>query len=116
MMFAAALAVLMASNATISEVKAAELTVLAPGFAANAGIKDLAASYEKETGVKVMVKSVGMGAMMDTIKTGTPSADIVILPKNLIPAGVTRPASQVSSMRRRPISASAMRTPSRPAR
>ncbi|HEX3756163.1 MAG TPA: substrate-binding domain-containing protein [Rhizomicrobium sp.] len=69
---------------TIGGAQAAELTVLAPGFVANAGIKDLAASYEKETGVKVTVKSTGMGAMMDTIKTGTPAADIVMLPRNLM--------------------------------
>jgi len=79
LLVAAALAAFIATNA-----QAAELTVLAPGFVANAGIKDLAVSYEKETGIKVTVKSVGMGAMMDTIKTGTPAADIVMLPQNLM--------------------------------
>lgn len=63
---------------------AAELTVLAPGFVKNAGIDDLAASYAKETGVQVTVKSVGMGAMMNTIATGTPAADVVMLPQNLM--------------------------------
>lgn len=63
---------------------AAELTVLAPGFVKNAGIDDLAASYTKETGVKVTVNSVGMGAMMNTIASGTPAADIVMLPRNLM--------------------------------
>ena len=63
---------------------AAELTVLAPGFVKNAGIDDLAASYSKETGVHVTVNSVGMGAMMNTIATGTPAADIVMLPQNLM--------------------------------
>jgi molybdate transport system substrate-binding protein len=76
---AAALAAFVASNT-----QAAELTVLTPGFVANAGIRDLAASYEKQTGVKVTVKSTGMGAMLDTIKTGTPAADIVMLPQNLM--------------------------------
>jgi molybdate transport system substrate-binding protein len=64
--------------------QAAELTVLAPGFVKNAGIDDLAASYTKETGIKVTVNSVGMGAMMNTIATGTPAADIVMLPQNLM--------------------------------
>ena len=77
LLVAAALAAFIATTA-----QAAELTVLAPGFVANAGIKDLAESYEKETGVKVTIKSVGMGAMMDTIKTG--AADIVMLPQNLM--------------------------------
>jgi molybdate transport system substrate-binding protein len=63
---------------------AAELTVLAPGFVKNAGIDDLAASYSKETGVHVTVNSVGMGAMMNTIATGTPAADVVMLPLNLM--------------------------------
>jgi molybdate transport system substrate-binding protein len=63
---------------------AAELTVLAPGFVKFAGIDDLATAYTKETGIKVTVKSTGMGAMMNTIKTGTPAADVVMLPKNLM--------------------------------
>jgi molybdate transport system substrate-binding protein len=79
LLVAAALAAFIANTA-----QAAELTVLAPGFVANAGIKDLAESYEKETGTKVTIKSVGMGAMMDTIKTGMPAADIVMLPQNLM--------------------------------
>jgi molybdate transport system substrate-binding protein len=64
--------------------QAADLTVLAPGFMKNAGIEDLAASYTAQTGVHVTVKSVGMGAMMNTIATGTPAADVVMLPKNLM--------------------------------
>ena len=65
-------------------IQAAEITVLAPGFVKFAGIDDLAEAYTKETGVKVTVKSTGMGAMMDTIKTGTPAADVVMLPQNLM--------------------------------
>ena len=63
---------------------AAELTVLAPGFVKFAGIDDLAAAYTKETGIKVTVMSKGMGAMMETIKTGMPAADVVMLPQNLM--------------------------------
>ena len=58
--------------------------MLAPGFVKFAGIDDLAEAYTKETGIKVTVKSTGMGAMMDTIKTGTPAADVVMLPQNLM--------------------------------
>jgi len=64
--------------------QAAELTVLGPGFVKNAGIDDLAAAYTKETGVHVTVNSVGMGAMMNTIASGTPAADIVMLPRDLM--------------------------------
>jgi molybdate transport system substrate-binding protein len=77
--FAAALAAFISTSAT-----AADLTVLAPGFVKFAGIDDLAAAYTKETGIKVTVKSTGMGAMMDTIKTGSPAADVVMLPQNLM--------------------------------
>ena len=77
--FAAALVALISASAN-----AADLTVLAPGFVKFAGIDDLAAAYTKETGIKVTVKSTGMGAMMETIKTGTPAADVVMLPQNLM--------------------------------
>jgi molybdate transport system substrate-binding protein len=77
--FAAALAALISTSAT-----AADLTVWAPGFVKFAGIDDLAAAYTKETGIKVTVKSTGMGAMMETIKTGSPAADVVMLPQNLM--------------------------------
>ena len=59
LLLAAALAVF-----TFTSANAAELTVLAPGFVKFAGIDDLAAAYTKETGVKVTVKSAGMGAMI----------------------------------------------------
>jgi molybdate transport system substrate-binding protein len=78
-MLAAAFALL-----TATPVRAAEITVLAPGFVKFAGIDDLAEAYTKETGVKVTVKSTGMGAMMETIKRGEPAADVVMLPQNLM--------------------------------
>jgi molybdate transport system substrate-binding protein len=78
------LAAVFAAIAATSAAHAAELTVLAPGFVKNAGIDDLAAAYTRETGVKVTVNSVGMGAMMNTIRTGAPPADIVMLPRNLM--------------------------------
>src|SRR5262245_40912249 len=79
LMLAAAFTILSFATA-----QAADLTVLAPGFVKFAGIDDLAAAYTKETGIKVTVKSTGMGAMMNTIKTGSPAADVVMLPKNLM--------------------------------
>jgi molybdate transport system substrate-binding protein len=79
LMLAAAFALLAATP-----VRAAEITVLAPGFVKFAGIDDLAEAYTRETGVKVTVKSTGMGAMMETIKRGEPAADVVMLPQNLM--------------------------------
>jgi molybdate transport system substrate-binding protein len=78
------LAAAFAAFTITSSANAADLTVLAPGFVKFAGIDDLAAAYTKDTGIKVTVKSTGMGAMMNTIKTGSPAADIVFLPKNLM--------------------------------
>jgi len=69
---------------SLTSARAAEITVLAPGFVKFAGIEDLAAAYTKETGIKVTVTSKGMGAMMEAIRTGTPAADVVMLPQNLM--------------------------------
>ena len=62
------------------QAQAAELLVVSPGFVYNAGIQDLAASFTKETGIKVTVKSVGMGAAITQAKTATPIPDLIVLP------------------------------------
>jgi molybdate transport system substrate-binding protein len=74
---AAALAVLAAPKA---QAQTTEIHVFTPGVVFNAGIQDLAASYTKETGIKVTVKSEGMSALINDVKTGTPVADIVVAP------------------------------------
>lgn len=58
----------------------AELQVLSPGVVYNAGLLDLAASYGKANGIKVTVKPAGMGVIVNTIKTGAPIADVMVLP------------------------------------
>jgi molybdate transport system substrate-binding protein len=57
-----------------------ELNVLTPGVVYNAGILDLAADYTKQTGIKVTVKSAGMATIVNEIKKGTPTADVIALP------------------------------------
>ena len=57
-----------------------EILVVTPGFIYNAGLLDLAAAYTKETGIKVTVRSDVMNKIMDDIQTGTPAADVVVLP------------------------------------
>ena len=57
-----------------------ELNVLSPGVVYNAGLLDLAASYGKQKGIKVMVKSAGMAGIVNTVKTGTPITDVMVLP------------------------------------
>jgi molybdate transport system substrate-binding protein len=57
-----------------------ELNVLSPGVVYNAGLLDLAASYGKQKGIKVTVKSAGMASIVNTVKTGTPITDVMVLP------------------------------------
>jgi molybdate transport system substrate-binding protein len=58
----------------------AELNVFTPGVVYNSGIQDLAASYTKETGVKVTVKAEGMSQLVNDVKKGSTIADIVVAP------------------------------------
>ena len=61
-----------------------EIRVISPGVVYNAGLLDLAASYLKETGTKVSVTSSGMGRIVADIKTGSPPADVIFLPFELM--------------------------------
>src|SRR6201996_7906797 len=72
---AAALATLVAPAA---QAQTTEVHVFTPGVVYNSGIQDLAASYTKETGVKVTVTSKGMAALINAAKTATPVADIIV--------------------------------------
>ena len=74
------LGALLAALATPVLAQTAEINVLTPGVVYNAGILDLAADYTKQTGVKVMVKSDGMAAIVNDVKKGTPIADVIVLP------------------------------------
>jgi molybdate transport system substrate-binding protein len=62
---------------------AADIRVMAPGVVYNAGLLDLAAAYTKQTGRKVAVTSVGMGAIVNAVKTANPPADVIMLPFEL---------------------------------
>jgi molybdate transport system substrate-binding protein len=86
----ALLAVVLASAApATAQVKPAttapaEIRVIAPGVVSNAGIKDLADAYTKETGIKVTVTTAGMGGIVNAIKTNTPAPDVIMLPFELM--------------------------------
>jgi molybdate transport system substrate-binding protein len=56
---------------------------MAPGVVYNAGLLDLAAAYTKQTGKKVAVTSVGMGGIVNAVKTANPPADVIMLPFEL---------------------------------
>ena len=63
---------------------AADIRVMAPGVISNAGLPDLAAAYTKETGKKVAVTVVGMGTIVQAVKTANPPADVIMLPFELM--------------------------------
>jgi len=63
---------------------AADIRVMTPGVVYNAGLLDLAAAYTKETGKKVAITLVGMGRIVNAIKTANPPADVIMLPFELM--------------------------------
>jgi molybdate transport system substrate-binding protein len=63
---------------------AADVRILTVGIISNAGLADLSASFEKETGKKVAMRVVIMGAAVNAIKTGNPPADVIMLPFELM--------------------------------
>jgi len=60
------------------------LKIITPAVTANAGLRDLAAGFEKEMGIKVEIQTLNMAKMVDELKGGTPPADIVFLPYALM--------------------------------
>jgi len=64
--------------------QAAEIRVISPGVISNSGLTEVAAAFEKKTGVKVTIQVDGMGTIMNDIRTKTPAADVVMLPMDLM--------------------------------
>jgi len=60
--------------------QATEINVFTPAVVWNAGLQDIAADYTKKTGVKVTIKNLNMGKIVGEIRTGTPVADVIVLP------------------------------------
>jgi molybdate transport system substrate-binding protein len=65
---------------------AADLRVMTPGVVNSSGLPDLAAAYTKETGKKVAITVVGMGTIVNAIKTTNPPPDVIALPFQLMTA------------------------------
>jgi molybdate transport system substrate-binding protein len=70
--------------ASSAAVQAAEIRVMSPGVIANSGLRELAAAYTKKTGTVVTVVPEGMGQIVGAFRTGTPAADLVMLPMDLM--------------------------------
>src|ERR1700761_4298336 len=64
--------------------EAAEIRVISPGVISNSGLTEVAAAFEKKTGVKVTIQVDGMGTIMNDIRAKDPAADVVMLPMDLM--------------------------------
>ena len=64
--------------------QAAEIRVISPGVVSNSGLTEVAAAFEKKTGVKVTIQVDGMGTIVNDIRTKGPAADVVMLPMDLM--------------------------------
>jgi molybdate transport system substrate-binding protein len=73
-----------AATTSAARYAAADIRVMAPGVVYNAGLLDLAAAYTKATGKNVAVTSVGMGSIVNAVKTASPPADVIMLPFELM--------------------------------
>jgi ABC-type glycerol-3-phosphate transport system substrate-binding protein len=78
------LSVLAAFSAAGSAHATGEIRVISPGVISNSGLKEVAAAFEKKTGVKVTIQVAGMGSILNDIRAGTPPADVVMLPMDLM--------------------------------
>jgi ABC-type molybdate transport system substrate-binding protein len=67
-----------------SSAGAAEIRVISPGVISNSGLSDVAAAFEKKTGVKVTIQVDGMGTIINDTRTKEPAADVVMLPMDLM--------------------------------
>ena len=63
---------------------AADIRVITPGVVNASGLPDLGAGYTKTTGKKVAIRVIGMGTIVQEIKTMTPPADLIALPFQLM--------------------------------
>ncbi len=61
-----------------------EIRVISPGVISNSGLKEVAAAFEKKTGVKVIIEPDGMAAIMQDVRGRTPAADVMMLPMDLM--------------------------------
>ena len=65
----AVLVLIAALRLAIAPAQAAEIRVISPGVISNSGLTDVAAAFEKKTGVKVTIQVDGMGTIMNDTRT-----------------------------------------------
>ena len=77
-------AALLATSLIQAQEKQPDIRVLTVGIIYNAGLVDLADAYTKQTGKKVEIKTVVMGAAVNAVKTNNPPADVITLPFDMM--------------------------------
>ena len=78
------LGAVMLALATPAMAQTTTIRVITPAVTANSGLRDLAAGFEKEMGIKVEIQTLNMAKMVDERKGGNPPADVVFLPYALM--------------------------------
>jgi ABC-type molybdate transport system substrate-binding protein len=78
------LAAILCGVAASPAASAAEIRVISPGVISNSGLSDVAAAFEKKTGIKVTIQVDGMGTIMSDTRNQSPAADVVMLPMDLM--------------------------------
>ncbi len=69
---------------TTGDYATADIRVLTPGVVFSSGLPDIGAAFTKETGKKVGINTVGMGTIVQEMKTRTPPPDVIVLPFQLM--------------------------------
>jgi len=69
---------------TTGDYATADIRILTPGVVFSSGLPDIAAAFAKETGKKVGINTVGMGTIVQEMKTRTPPPDVIVLPFQLM--------------------------------
>jgi molybdate transport system substrate-binding protein len=72
------------NSPTAGDYATADIRVLTPGVVFSSGLPDIAAAFGKETGKKVGINTVGMGTIVNEMKTRNPPPDVIILPFQLM--------------------------------
>jgi molybdate transport system substrate-binding protein len=78
------IALFAAAPSLTAQTPTTEIRVLSPGVTTNAGLQDLAASFTKETGIKVTLVASGMGRIVNDAKTLPEAPDVLMLPLELM--------------------------------
>ena len=82
--FVSVVCLAVASIAFAAPARAQEIRVLGAAVSTGGGLREVADAFTKKTGVKVTLVTGGMGTLLATAKTGTPPADLVMLPMDLM--------------------------------